>query len=37
MRGGTPATAGTYAYEGEDLVTGWHSHDLHQVEYAFEG
>ena len=29
--------AGTYAYEGEDLVTGWHSHDLHQVEYAFEG
>ena len=37
MRGGTPVTAGTYPYEGDDLVTGWHHHDLHQLEYAFEG
>jgi AraC-like DNA-binding protein len=37
MRGGTPVRAGTFAYEGPDLVTGWHSHDLHQIEYAFEG
>jgi AraC-like DNA-binding protein len=37
MRGPTEVTAGTYVYEGPDLVTGWHSHDLHQVEYAFQG
>ena len=37
MRGGTPVRAGTYPYEGDDLVTGWHHHDLHQLEYAFEG
>jgi AraC-like DNA-binding protein/quercetin dioxygenase-like cupin family protein len=30
--------AGTYAVEvGNEVVTGWHHHDLHQVEYAFEG
>ncbi len=30
--------AGTYAFEvGEEIVTGWHVHDLHQLEYAFEG
>ncbi|MGF7233840.1 MAG: helix-turn-helix domain-containing protein [Frankia sp.] len=30
--------AGTYAMEvGNEVVTGWHSHDLHQVEYAFDG
>jgi AraC-like DNA-binding protein/mannose-6-phosphate isomerase-like protein (cupin superfamily) len=33
-----PVRAGTYSVElGDDVVTGWHSHDLHQVEYAFEG
>jgi AraC-like DNA-binding protein/mannose-6-phosphate isomerase-like protein (cupin superfamily) len=37
MRVGSPVRAGTYAYEGDDLVTGWHHHELHQVEYAFEG
>ncbi len=37
MRGGTPVRAGTYPYEGDDLATGWHHHDLHQLEYAFEG
>ena len=30
--------AGTYALElGDDIVTGWHSHEFHQLEYAFEG
>lgn len=30
--------AGTYAVEvGDEIVTGWHSHDLHQLEYAFQG
>ena len=37
MRAGSPVRAGTFSYEGVDLVTDWHSHDLHQVEYAFEG
>jgi len=37
MRGGTPVRAGSFGYEGEDIVTGWHAHDLHQIEYAFEG
>ena len=29
--------AGTLTYDAEYLVTGWHHHDLHQVEYALEG
>ena len=37
MRAGAPVRAGTFLYEGEDAVTGWHSHDLHQIEYAFVG
>ncbi len=37
MRGETEVLAGTFVYEGPDLVTGWHSHDLHQLEYAFQG
>ena len=37
MRGGTPVRAGSFSYEGDDVVTGWHAHDLHQIEYAFEG
>jgi AraC-like DNA-binding protein len=37
MRGGKPTRAGTFFYEGADVVTGWHSHDMHQIEYAFEG
>ena len=37
MRAGRRARAGSYVYEGGDLVTGWHAHDLHQLEYAFEG
>jgi hypothetical protein len=38
VRGGSPAWAGTYPFEvGAEVVTGWHSHDLHQLEHAFEG
>jgi AraC-like DNA-binding protein len=37
MRGGGPVRAGTFLYEGGDVVTGWHAHDMHQIEYAFEG
>ncbi|MDP9331819.1 MAG: helix-turn-helix transcriptional regulator [Actinomycetota bacterium] len=37
MRAGAPVRAGTFFYEGGDVVTGWHSHDMHQIEYAFEG
>ncbi len=37
MRAGGGAIGGSYAYEGERLVTGWHSHDLHQIEYAVQG
>jgi AraC-like DNA-binding protein/mannose-6-phosphate isomerase-like protein (cupin superfamily) len=34
----TPVRAGAYTLEvGEEAVTGWHSHDRHQLEYAFEG
>jgi AraC-like DNA-binding protein len=38
VRGRSSALAGSYAYEiGDEVFTGWHSHDLHQLEYAFEG
>jgi AraC-like DNA-binding protein len=37
MRGGTRVRAGTYPYDGPDAVTSWHCHDLHQIEYAFQG
>ena len=37
LREGTPVRAGTFAYEGDDLVTGWHAHELHQIEYALRG
>ena len=29
--------AGTYPFDADDLVADWHTHDLHQLEYAFEG
>jgi AraC-like DNA-binding protein len=29
--------AGSYSYEGTTSVTSWHRHDVHQLEYAFEG
>jgi AraC-like DNA-binding protein/quercetin dioxygenase-like cupin family protein len=37
MRGGNCVRAGTFAFEGTELVTNWHAHDLHQIEYAFRG
>jgi AraC-like DNA-binding protein/quercetin dioxygenase-like cupin family protein len=38
VRGTSTVLAGTYPFEvGEGLITGWHCHDLHQLEYAFEG
>jgi AraC-like DNA-binding protein/quercetin dioxygenase-like cupin family protein len=37
MRAGSMVRAGTYVYEDGDLVSGWHAHDLHQIEYAFKG
>jgi AraC-like DNA-binding protein len=30
--------AGTYSLElGDEVMTGWHSHEFHQLEYALEG
>jgi AraC-like DNA-binding protein/mannose-6-phosphate isomerase-like protein (cupin superfamily) len=37
MRNGAAVRAGSFAYDGDDFVTGWHTHELHQVEYAFQG
>jgi AraC-like DNA-binding protein len=37
MRSDPRVRAGTYWFEGKDLVTGWHHHELHQLEYAFAG
>ncbi|MFI5047423.1 MAG: helix-turn-helix domain-containing protein [Acidimicrobiia bacterium] len=37
VRGASTVRAGTVTYDGLDLVSGWHSHDLHQLEYAFSG
>ncbi len=37
MRDGAHVAAGSYVHEGESLVTGWHAHPLHQLEYALEG
>ena len=36
LRRGGRVLAGSYLYEGELLVTGWHFHDVHQIEYAIE-
>lgn len=37
LRRGGRALAGSYLYEGDRLVTGWHAHDLHQIQYAIGG
>jgi len=37
MRSGGQQSAGSYTYEGDELITTWHAHDLHQLEYAFHG
>lgn len=37
MRAGGHPAAGSFAYEGDELITTLHHHDLHQIEYAFQG
>jgi len=37
LRRGGSALGGSYLYEGDGLLTGWHSHDVHQIEYAIGG
>jgi AraC-like DNA-binding protein len=37
LRRGGRALGGSYLYEGDALLTGWHSHDVHQIEYALGG
>ncbi|MGV0849031.1 AraC family transcriptional regulator [Mycolicibacterium phlei] len=37
LRRGGRALAGSYLYHGDGLITGWHSHDVHQIEYAIGG
>ena len=37
LRRGGRAQAGSYLYEGTGLITGWHSHDVHKIEYAIGG
>jgi AraC-like DNA-binding protein len=37
LRRGGRALGGSYLYEGDGLITGWHSHEVHQIEYAVHG
>ena len=37
LRKGGRALGGSYLYEGDALITGWHSHEVHQIEYAIGG
>jgi AraC-like DNA-binding protein/quercetin dioxygenase-like cupin family protein len=37
LRRGGHALGGSYLYEGDGLITGWHSHEVHQIEYAIGG
>lgn len=37
LRRGGQALGGSYLYEGDALITGWHSHEVHQIEYALHG
>jgi AraC-like DNA-binding protein/quercetin dioxygenase-like cupin family protein len=37
LRRGGHALGGSYLYQGEGLITGWHSHEVHQIEYAVGG
>jgi AraC-like DNA-binding protein/quercetin dioxygenase-like cupin family protein len=37
LRRGGAALGGSYLYEGDGLITGWHSHEVHQIEYALHG
>ena len=31
LRRGGRALGGSYLYEGDALITGWHSHEVHQL------
>jgi AraC-like DNA-binding protein len=37
LRRGGCALGGSYLYEGDALITGWHCHEVHQIEYALHG
>lgn len=37
LRRGGRALGGSYLYQGDGLITGWHSHEVHQIEYAVGG
>ena len=37
LRSAARIRAGGFAYDGADHVTPWHTHDLHQIEYALQG
>ena len=37
LRKGGRALGGSYLYEGDALITGWHFHEVHQIEYAMHG
>jgi AraC-like DNA-binding protein/quercetin dioxygenase-like cupin family protein len=38
LRAGSRWSGGSYLYDGgEELATGWHFHDVHEIEYACRG
>ncbi|WP_344824748.1 helix-turn-helix transcriptional regulator [Actinocorallia longicatena] len=37
LRGGGGMPTGSFGFEGDLRRAAWHVHDLHQLEYAFEG
>lgn len=37
LRGRAGAATGSYPFDGDLPDASWHRHDLHQLEYAFEG
>lgn len=38
VRVGSRSLAGSYPSEaGQETISGWHNHDLHQLQYAFDG
>jgi AraC-like DNA-binding protein/quercetin dioxygenase-like cupin family protein len=37
LRSAPQVRAGTFAWDGPDVVTGWHRHPYHQIEYALDG
>src|SRR5579872_4213713 len=38
LRGSSRWAGGSHLYDGgEQLVTGWHFHDVHEIEYALRG